>query len=338
MTRAYRRVVAAMAAVAAIVLLATLAVPARAGEDPWSRPWSAGDARRAVLKTFDEEGAAAAGALVARLAEPGSTRHRARDVEAARAAFELLPKETGLPAATKVVATLLRADPSDAAGAWTLAQDLRRDVVRRADVTAGESLLRELIAIYPEVPNYRYDLGVLFLDSARRADARVEFEKAFQTAPSSVNPAYRLAEMLEQDGDPRGAVAVYNRILATRPTEFPAHGSKASVLAFTLGEVTEARRVLDDAMRLAAGAPEGAERTRALSDLAERRQIIEQRERNRAAIREVDSRVTTVLGVVVLLAAAAAVSLLAWVSKLRAEQAGDSGDGRGSGSSGGAAA
>ncbi len=306
-----------------VALITAMATDAWADEDPWSRPWSPGEARRAVLKTFDDQGPAAAAALVARLAEPGVTRVRARDVEAARAAFELLPKDAGLPAAAKVVASVLRADASDAAGAWTLAQDLRRDVIRRADAVAGEPLLRDLVAIYPDVPNYRYDLGVLFLDSARREDARTEFENAFKTAPSSVHSAYRLAEMLEQDGDARGAVAIYNRILATRATEFPAHGAKASVLAFTLGEVAKARQVLDEAMRLAAGAPEGPERTRALADLAERRQIIEQRERNRAAIRDVDARVTTVLTVVVLLTVLAAAALLAWVSKLRAGGAGE---------------
>lgn len=327
MTPQRRRGVAVAVVLATVLstfaLVATFVAEAQADENPWSRPWSPGEARRAVLKTFDDEGPAAAAALVARLAEPGVTRVRARDVEAARAAFELLPKDDGVRAAAKVVAALLRTDASDAAGAWTLAQDLRRDVIRRADAVAGEPLLRDLVAIYPDVPNYRYDLGVLFLDSARREDARREFETAFKAAPSFVTTGYRLAEMSEQDGDAKSAVSRYDEILANRATEFPAHGAKASVLAFTLGEVAEARKVLDDAMRLAAGAPEGADRTRALADLAERRQIIEQRERNRAAIRDVDARVTTVLTLVVVISLLGAALLLGAVSKLRASEAGE---------------
>jgi len=262
-----------------------------AGEEPFV-PGSARSAIEDAVRAGTPEKATA---YLDGLVAEGAPRDRKRHVEAAAAAVKLLPHEVAAPRAVRLLSEALRMDPSDADGAWTAAQELRRDLRRRWDAENGERLLQKLIEIYPETPNYRYELGYLLWGAGRREDARAAFELAHRISPSDPAPAYRLAEMAEDDGDAARAVAYYDAILAARPQEILAHQWKAVLLSGALGDHAGALQAIAAGVRAAESAPAGAERDRLLRRFDEERVRIENAVARRGDLREMRKRTDRIL-------------------------------------------
>lgn len=255
-------------------LAAGAARPALAGEG-----FEAGSARAAVESALRGGGpGAAATALDAILAGP---RDRERDLEAAQAAMDLVAGAAGRARAAALLEAALRARPS-ARDAWSLAQTLRMDLVRRVDGAAGEPFLRALIELYPEVESYRRDLALLLLDLGRRDAARAVFEAHAAADPSDPQPHYRLARMDEEDGDREGAARRYAAIVQRWPGDLRAWHLRASVLASMRSP--EARGVLAEGLERAAAADSEAERARWTERLTDLRRFAEQQDHDRAAI------------------------------------------------------
>lgn len=239
--RCVRRVTAAAAVVLVSVVCAF-------GDD------GAADVRRAIEEAARDGRTGDAVALLDRLVAPEAPRDRARHVAAARAAMEFLPSETGAPYAARLLAEALRLDPSDADGAWSAAQDLRRDLLRRVDAENGARFLEKLIEIYPAVSVYRHDLGVLLLDAGRRDEAIQVLELMHRTAPSDTRAAYILATLAEDAGDTAAALRWYEAVLRERPGELRAHLLMSVLLATTVGDLDAARAALDAGARAATAA------------------------------------------------------------------------------------
>lgn len=270
-------------------------------------PFVPGSARNAIEEAVRAGAPERAAAYLDGLVGEGAPRDRRRHVEAAQAAVKLLPWEVAAPRAVRLLSEALRMDPSDADGAWTAAQELRRDLRRRWDAENGERFLQKLIEIYPETPNYRYELGYLLWGAGRREDARAAFELAHRISPSDPAPAYRLAEMAEDDGDAARAIAYYDAILAARPQEVLAHQWKAVLLSGSLGDHAGALRAIEAGVRAAGSAPPGAEREAMLRRFEEERVRVESAMTRRKDLREMRGRTDRILlGVVAAWAALAA--------------------------------
>jgi len=271
--------------VAALLLVLGLAAAAAAQE-----AFVPGSARAEIETAVRAGKPERAVAYLQSLVADGAPRDRRRHVEAARAAMALLPPDVSAPFAVRLLAEALRMDPGDADGAWTAAQELRKDLRRRMDVENGERLLGKLLEIYPEVPNYRYELGYLLWGAGRREDARRVFETLHRLSPSDPSSAWRLAEMAEDDGDAARAVSYYDAVLRARPHELTAHQLKAVLLSASLGDHVAALAELDRGVLAAEKVPSGPERERALRRFAEERVRIESAKARREALRDLRDR------------------------------------------------
>jgi hypothetical protein len=294
------RGVAAAWAVAAATLLATAA---RADDD-----FERGSARREVETAVKSGDEAKALAYLDGLLRDGTPRIRARHVEAAHAAWDLLPKSDAAPRAAQLLAEALRLDASDRDGAWKLAQAVRTDLVRRVDVDTGLRFLSKLAEIYPSVPYYRHDAALLALDGSRRAEARQHLEANLHLAPADSWAADRLAILLEEDEQPLAASEVYDRLIAARPGEVTAHLSKAKVLGGF--DRPKARAAIAAGEAAAAAHPDPAERAYWAQRLAEERFRLDAADRRVETIGAMRSRVKWAAGIALALWLVAAAGLV----------------------------
>ncbi|MCE9635420.1 MAG: hypothetical protein K8T90_06915 [Planctomycetes bacterium] len=275
---------------ASLVSAATLgAAVAFAGPDDFTP----GSVRAEIEAAVRADAPSNAVAALDRLLDEATPRIRARHVEAAKAAMELLPPDVGGGRAARFLAEALRLDPSQAGGAWAAAQDLRKDLLRRVAVEDGIRFLAHLIEIYPAVPQYRHDLAVLLLDGGRRDEARVQLELNFRMAPSDTWAGYTLALIAEEDGDTAGAVAIYDRLSHARPNEMRARLLKVRLLAQS--DRPAARASLDESVRAAEAASTEAVRADFLEQCAAEREGLDVADSRRAAVATIEGRVQRVL-------------------------------------------
>jgi tetratricopeptide repeat protein len=253
-------------------LVAAAAILLAAGAARAEDAWQPGSVRREVAAAADAGDLDRAWRALDLVLDERTPRIRARHVEAARAAWELLPRDKAAARTARLLAEALRMDPGDEGGAWKLAQDLRKDLLRRVDLDSGALFLAKLIEIYPNVPLYRHDLALLSLDGGRRDEARVQLTAQMEMAPSDPWPAYTLAVLLEEDEDVAGAAAVYDRILDTQPGDLRAHLFKAKLLAGK--DPSAARAAIETGVRAAQASRSETERAELLDAFAyERRRL-----------------------------------------------------------------
>jgi tetratricopeptide (TPR) repeat protein len=280
----------ARSAVAA--LLVAVAAAAAAAEDAPAP----GELRREVESALRSGGPGAAAAVVDRVLE--APRVRARNVEAARAAMELLPHDVAAPRAAQLLAEALKMERGDRE-AWNLAMTLRKDLLRRVDVETGTRFLEKLDEVYPGTPAYRYDLAGLLLDGGRREEARALLRSLFETDPAGVTEqgrrwaVYELARLSEEADDVAGARAAWDRILEVLPLDPAANVARVRVLART--DQDAAQRALDDATRAAAAAPSEAARQALLDALDRERRRLARIDARRAEIRGILERIDAAL-------------------------------------------
>lgn len=108
------------------------------------------------------------------------------------------------------------------AGRWPSA-DLK-EILQAASVAHREGRLLEAETGYREVLKERPDsgpvlnaLGTVLLDGSRREEAREVFERAARLAPPYPPAWYHLGMLKQQQGDHRGAVAIYRALLEREP-------------------------------------------------------------------------------------------------------------------------
>lgn len=269
-----------------------------------------GSVRAEVDAAVRADRPADAARILDRVLDERAPRIRARHIEAARAAMDLLPPDLGAPRAAQFLAEALRLDSSQAGGAWAAAQELRKDLLRRVAVDDGIRFLGHLIEIYPAVPQYRHDLAMLLLDGGRREAARAQLELNARMAPSDTWAAYTLALLAEEDGDIAKAVSIYDRLAHERPNDMRAWLLKVRLLGPF--DRAAARAALADAIRAAEAAPSEAARADFLEQCAAERVALDLADARRAAVAAIGRRTNLFLGLSLAVWAALLAVLLRW--------------------------
>jgi len=85
------------------------------------------------------------------------------------------------------------------------------------DDTAGESVLREALAISADQPDVRHALGLALIRLGRVEEAVAELELAFRGRPDRPRYAYVYAAALNNQGESQRALEVLRGALATHP-------------------------------------------------------------------------------------------------------------------------
>lgn len=310
-------------AAAAAVAIALAAAVARAGDG--FEPGSI----RAEIETAVRDGRSAeAAALLDRLIETREP-FRAQFVEAAKAALEFLPRDVAHPRAVELLAKALKLDPSNADGAWRAAQDLRKALIRRGDAATGIPFLVRLRDVYPKETAYRWDLARLLLLAGRRSEARESLSELVGGTDAGpgvrdLRAAMLLAVVLEQDGDVAGALALYDRVLATPASDAAAHADHRTahdvkIRILSRPDPAGAARALDAARRHA----------ETLASEAERNDFVESLDRLDARLAELGARRDAIRALTARSEATTATALAGWciavVLLLRATRAADGG-------------
>ncbi|GHA48965.1 hypothetical protein GCM10010329_84100 [Streptomyces spiroverticillatus] len=88
------------------------------------------------------------------------------------------------------------------------------DLHRRGRPEEALVLLQEHLQQHPGDLAARYALGICLTDTARHAEARVQFRRTLDDDPRHYQAAYRLGRLLEADADPAGAADAYRQVLA----------------------------------------------------------------------------------------------------------------------------
>jgi tetratricopeptide (TPR) repeat protein len=138
-----------------------------------------------------------------------------------------------------------RAKPGSARAHNALGRALR-DAGLRAEAEA--EYLRAL-AIEPAYASALVNLGNLLLERGEIESARARYEAAIASDPGFERARWNLAVLLERVGDIDGAARQYAAIAAADATHFDARLRIAEILA-AAGRTAEARRALDEALRL----------------------------------------------------------------------------------------
>lgn len=141
--------------------------------------------------------------------------------------------------------------------------------LRNARRTAeAEAEFRRALAIHPEYGSALVNLGNLLLERGEVEAARGRYEAALAHDPRYERARWNLAVALERLGDVEGAAVQYAAIAAADATHFDARLRIAEILE-AAGRPAEARRALDEALRLRPGDPRAQrllERLRAAAD------------------------------------------------------------------------
>jgi tetratricopeptide (TPR) repeat protein len=99
------------------------------------------------------------------------------------------------------------------------------------DLTAAEQEILESLRIRPEAGWIRTDLGLVYLDQGRTAEARTELERALATGADSAKAHAGLGLAAERSGDVPGAIASYREALRANPGQVEAANNLAWILA-----------------------------------------------------------------------------------------------------------
>ncbi len=142
-------------------------------------------------------------------------------------------------------ASSARAAPGSARAHNTLGLALRN--ARRP--AEAEAEFRRALAIYPEYGSALVNLGNLLLERGEVEAARERYEAALAHDPRYERARWNLAVTLERLGDVDAAALQYAAIAAADSTHFDARLRIAEILE-AAGRPVEARRALDEALRL----------------------------------------------------------------------------------------
>lgn len=269
------------AILAAIVL-------ALAGATAVGADFEPGSFRREIETAVKDGAPDRAVAAIDRLLDDAAPRIRARHVEAAKAALDLLPWETAAPRASRLLAEALSLDPSNRDGAWTAAQSLRVELTRKVDVETGERFLAKLAEIYPDYIDYRSERADLLFNGSRREEGRAELEVLFRMAPSNTRAGYQLAVMAEEDGDIPGAISTWDRLIVARPFDLWPRFMKARVLSTK--DRPAARAALEEGRRAAAASDNESVRASYLERFDDLRTWIDDEDARHEIIRQTEER------------------------------------------------
>ena len=99
------------------------------------------------------------------------------------------------------------------------------------DLTAAEQEILESLRIRPEAGWIRTDLGLVYLDQGRTAEARTELERALATGADAAKAHAGLGLAAERSGDVPGAIASYREALRANPGQVEAANNLAWILA-----------------------------------------------------------------------------------------------------------
>jgi tetratricopeptide (TPR) repeat protein len=97
----------------------------------------------------------------------------------------------------------------------------------------AEELLQRALSKSPDLPLALTNLGYLFVDSGRAAQAVPFFQRARKAATGDENAAYGLALALEASGDRAGAAGAWRQFLAAFPSSAWAPRARQRLEALT---------------------------------------------------------------------------------------------------------
>ena len=201
----------------------------------------------------------AGGALLLTLAACGSSTPRQAEVEAPREVVE----PAAAPAESAVAAESAPAEPerrrerrgdrratdeTDAAAAAgepipetaTAAYQRALAAMRAGSWLEAELELEQLTLEHPSYPGPHVNLALVYLQDARRADAREALERALSVEPGHAAANTQLGILLREEGKFAEAEQAYRRALATDP-EYPlAHYNLGVLLDIYLRRTAEA--------------------------------------------------------------------------------------------------
>ncbi len=231
---------------------------------------------------------------------PGAARNRRRSVEAAGAAMNQLGGPDGNVRAARILVDALRLDRSDQENAYTLAMGLRARAVRgELDFESAREILGGLAHVYPEHLEFAKDLALAYRDAGRTAEARDEYARIAELAPSDRDSRLALAVLLEDAGSLNEAVAVYDELIALRAggdrPDLLAHLNKGWLLLDKAHDCARARSALEEGVKAAQAAATGVEREQYLARFRSLRDDIEAEERRRVRLRSLGARLDRVL-------------------------------------------
>jgi tetratricopeptide (TPR) repeat protein len=98
-----------------------------------------------------------------------------------------------------------------------------------------------------DIAEARFDLGVTLEAQGRLADARGEYERARAKKPSLRQASANLGVILEKEGDPRGAAAIYAQIAKDFPEDAVSR-ERLAALYRASGQLDEAWRLAREAL------------------------------------------------------------------------------------------
>lgn len=231
---------------------------------------------------------------------PGAERDRRRSVEAARAAMDQVGGPEGNLRAARILIDTLQLDRSDQANAYTLAMGLRARAVRgELDFESARAILGGLAHVYPEHLEFAKDLALAYRDAGRTAEARAEYERIADLAPSDRDSRLALAVLSEDAGLLDKAVAVYDELIGLRAAgerpDLQAHLNKGWLLLDKKHDCDRARIALEAGVAAAQSAATGVEREQFLARFRSLRDDIEAEERRRVRLRTLGARLDAVL-------------------------------------------
>lgn len=137
-------------------------------------------------------------------------------------------------------------DYPNSSQAWLL---LGRALLRKGDVPAAESALRQSLQLKEEVPEAQFYLGIALLLQNKPKEALPYFRKATELQPNYPSAHYKMGECLRQLHDLPGAIEAFEKALHCQPAFADAHLRLGQVL-YEQGQTTQASEHLRQALRL----------------------------------------------------------------------------------------
>jgi tetratricopeptide (TPR) repeat protein len=119
---------------------------------------------------------------------------------------------------------------------------------RRGDLDTAETLRLRSLALDPANSGILRELGALYLDQQRWADAQVVVQRLIQLEPGNVSEHLNLAELAMTTGDDPTAEAAFQRVIDLRPDAAIAHYGLAR-LYLQRQRLREARLAAEEANR-----------------------------------------------------------------------------------------
>jgi tetratricopeptide (TPR) repeat protein len=118
----------------------------------------------------------------------------------------------------------LRPDSGQAYGA------LSRVYEQKGDVERAIGVMTQGVAVRPDDPGMQFDLGILYFNARRTAEAEAAFHRVETLDPKNARIHYLLATLAVNRGDVAEAVARLEKYLATAPQDAPDRGTASAML------------------------------------------------------------------------------------------------------------